>query len=793
MTGLDLEYFLRLLRSDRTLWINASIAAAFIGAIVWASRGHRRVLQRCLMVSLGAHIGMVVYGGPQAVRWLGSDPSQDGADRGVHLRNVQLVGRSLDPSFDEPSPSPNNRLAAPWEPPPELNVADALAGATPPPPAEREFQPAPRADDAKQELVTLVDVPDPVLAAVSPAADRVGNANGDAAPAGDQPVLDQEKAPVALAPPAANQENSVVLPDAGALASRPGAAPSHTPSRRGGDIDLGTGLGAAGSAAIPNRRAVQPAFPTREIADRPAVEGAMQAPVGPEGDPTPGVSSNAANRPGADLDASLDLPDIDTRNGLPLGNRGGSAARGPTIAMRSPDGGNSTRAVPILPGNALGGRGSDFASRIGSPTARALPDVPEIYRSRLAPNRSALAVSAGATPASEAAVERALVWLAKHQDSDGRWNGGTRRDNQGRAIANDLDFTAHCPADSICAGECFYWEADTAMTGLSLLAFLGAGHTHKSGPYSQNVALGINFLLNAQKPDGDLRGSSLSVGMYCHAMATLALSEALALTGDERLRQPVARALSFLVQSRSMDKQAWRYRPADPKDPVTFNGDTSILGWAVMALKSGKEVGVPIAPDVRDGILTWLRRVSDGRHRGLAMYRAPGLSDGGGEVRPSMTAEAWVCRQFLGVGDPGPTSDEAAAYILAHGPDRDPYNLYFWYYGTLALYQHGGSSWVRWNELVRDQLVRRQIRTGHADGSWDPAEALENLNSRGGRIYMTAVATLTLEVYYRYLRLYDAPATLAPGDSATDPAVSRARFEADTPERAQTPVPDQLP
>ena len=76
-----------------------------------------------------------------------------------------------------------------------------------------------------------------------------------------------------------------------------------------------------------------------------------------------------------------------------------------------------------------------------------------------------------------------------------------------------------------------------------------------------------------------------------------------------------------------------------------------------------------------------------------------------------MTAEAWVCRQFLGVGGPGAASTEAADYLLAHGPNRDPYNLYYWYYGTLAMYQHGGDAWSRWNAAVRDQIVQPPART----------------------------------------------------------------------------------
>ena len=85
----------------------------------------------------------------------------------------------------------------------------------------------------------------------------------------------------------------------------------------------------------------------------------------------------------------------------------------------------------------------------------------------------------------------------------------------------------HCPAGETCAGECAYWEADTALTGLALLTYLGAGYTHNDGRYSEVVGNGLDFLLAQQKPDGDLRGGSQVVGMYCHAMATLALCEAL--------------------------------------------------------------------------------------------------------------------------------------------------------------------------------------------------------------------------------------------------------------------------
>lgn len=415
------------------------------------------------------------------------------------------------------------------------------------------------------------------------------------------------------------------------------------------------------------------------------------------------------------------------------------------------------------------------ADRLGLPALeerartrmRSLSDVPEVYRLRLDPDRSSRATRSGANVASERAVEMGLDWLARHQDADGRWNAGSRKDTSGSPARGETDFTMHCPPGEICSGDGYYFDVDTAMTGLSLLAYLGAGHTHTNGgKYANTVERGIDFLLASQKANGDLRGPNQTVGMYCHAMATLALCEAFALTGDERLRKPVERGVDWLLRARSADGQAWRYLPG-MKD-----GDTSILGWVVMVLKSAKEVGIEVPSTVREGALQWLSRVADGNANGLAMYRPGGYSDGG-RVTPTMTAEAWVCRQFLGVEGNVDTVAESASYLLRNPPRRDAVNLYYWYYATLALYQNGGPSWERWNALVRDQIVALQTTTGHKSGSWDPAVCRDRYDSKGGRIYTTAIAILTLEVYYRYLRLYDAPKE--PGVAPADPAMRRAR------------------
>jgi hypothetical protein len=322
---------------------------------------------------------------------------------------------------------------------------------------------------------------------------------------------------------------------------------------------------------------------------------------------------------------------------------------------------------------------------------------------------------------------------------------------------DDDDFTVHCPPGQTCFGECIYWEADTALTGLALLTFLGSGYTQQEGRHAVAIEKGLQYLIRTQKTDGDLRGQSRAVGMYCHAMAALALCEAYALTGDDRLLDPATRAVEFAGSARARDRQAWRYAPG------AGIGDTSILGWVVMLIKSAREsrIAVPNSENLQLGILKWLDRVAGGERKGLARYQPSE------PTTPTMTAEAWVCRQFLGVGGPGPASEEAARHLLQNPNDRGETNLYYWYYATLAMYQHGGEHWARWNERTRDKIVGLQRTSGHQSGSWDPDDSIYGVN--GGRIYCTAMAALTLEVYYRYLRLYDRPSL----PIETDPASPR--------------------
>lgn len=352
--------------------------------------------------------------------------------------------------------------------------------------------------------------------------------------------------------------------------------------------------------------------------------------------------------------------------------------------------------------------------------------IPEIYRLRVATDRRQQALLRGATAATENAVELALAWLARNQEANGRWEPSHHQAGVERRVAG---------RDRFGAGA----QADTGMTGLALLAFLGAGHTHVDGQYRATVQRGLQYLLASQRSDGSLGGEAeLYAYMYCHAMAALALSEAYALTSEQQLRLAIERAVAFTVATQDPAGGGWRYRPRDP-------GDTSQLGWQLMALHSARLAGISV-PDVSlTRAKQYLQTVSSGQYGGLAGYRPGELSS------PAMTAEAWACRLFLGELPNAPASREAGEYLIRRPPGEGEANFYYWYYGTLAMYLSQCPHWAQWNRSLTQALLARQRKSSPHLGSWDPSTTW---GGYGGRVYTTALATLCLEVYYRYLPFY---------------------------------------
>ncbi len=330
--------------------------------------------------------------------------------------------------------------------------------------------------------------------------------------------------------------------------------------------------------------------------------------------------------------------------------------------------------------------------------------------------KKALLAQYGGNEASEKAVAMALEWLANHQLPDGSWSFDHRLANH----PNGLN-----PGSLA--------NARTASTGMALLPFLGAGMTHKQGKYKQTVHKGLYYLCSQMEPNGALNAGGGR--MYGHGLCAIALCEAYAMTQDKSLRPYAELSLQFIVMAQDRQGGGWRYTPGQP-------GDTSVVGWQLMALKSGHMGYLKVPPQVIAGVNNFLNTVqSDG---GAAYgYTGPGRG-------PATSAIGLLCRMYLGWDRENPALERGAQFLSKMGPHKT--NMYFNYYATQVLHHYEGELWYKWNEVMRDQLVNTQVKDGHEKGSWffDGGHGAE----QGGRLYSTAMAAMTLEVYYRHLPIY---------------------------------------
>lgn len=390
--------------------------------------------------------------------------------------------------------------------------------------------------------------------------------------------------------------------------------------------------------------------------------------------------------------------------------------------------------------------------------ARSLALVPEVYRLRLSPDRQAYAMQNGGDANTEEAVRKALEFLAKSQSSDGSWNA----QSYGAGRASDSP-----KLDAVYRGDTGKF-ADTAMTGLALLAFLGAGHTHiDNGPYAMTVERGLQYLCSQQFPSGDLSGRG-QIGnqptvrysrMYSHGISGIALAEAYAMTQDPGLFDPVRSAVAYSLKAMNPKTGGWRYDFA-ADDP----GDTSQFGWQAMLLSSANAGrAATLEGSHRVMLQRFLDSVSTGNAGGLAVYRNLNLQSRPPiqQATPAMTAEALALRAMLGLPMSVQASQEAKQMLMSQLPGKGEKNFYYWYYATLALYQcrNQNDAWNVWNDAMKKELVSTQVSQGEFAGSWDPRCVW---GGHGGRIYTTAMACMCLEVYYRYLPIYQQQTNILP-------------------------------
>ena len=237
--------------------------------------------------------------------------------------------------------------------------------------------------------------------------------------------------------------------------------------------------------------------------------------------------------------------------------------------------------------------------------------------------------------------------------------------------------------------------------------------------------------------------------MYHQGIATLALAEAYAMTQDAKLSAPVRRAVAF-IQAAQQRSGGWDY-----SNRPTGRSDTSVTGWQLMALKSAHAAGLEVDWRTLLGVLRHIDAMTNPSGDVHYADRARYASRRG----PGMMAVGMLCHQMLGWPRNSPILRQQAIRLLRNLPDwvtarsREPYShlhtMYYWYHGTLAMFNVGGPAWAAWNAHTRDLLVAQQHLEGRRRGSWTPPSG--GFDSVGGRVYATAICALTLEIYYRYL------------------------------------------
>jgi hypothetical protein len=309
-------------------------------------------------------------------------------------------------------------------------------------------------------------------------------------------------------------------------------------------------------------------------------------------------------------------------------------------------------------------------------------------------------------------------------------------------------------------------NSDSAATGLAVLAFQGAGYNHREFKHSRTVNLGVQWLVKNQSADGGLyvptdKKSDGACRLYSHGIAALALTEAYGMTQDIQLQPAAQKAINYIIATQDPRKGGWRYFD----DRQMKSSDTSVTGWMMMALQSGRLAGLEVDPKVFHGIDQWMGAATDPNHPSQSVYNPYALdSDGisrlqGRKPSPSMTAVGLLMRIYRGWERNEPRLLDGAAILVGqHLPsDATPLkrDTYYWYYATQVLKHVDGPLWEEWDAKLRPLLIRSQVKTGEMAGSWHPYHPIpDRWGSFGGRLYVTTMNLLSLEVRHRLLPLY---------------------------------------
>jgi hypothetical protein len=322
-------------------------------------------------------------------------------------------------------------------------------------------------------------------------------------------------------------------------------------------------------------------------------------------------------------------------------------------------------------------------------------------------------------------VAAALDWLARHQDADGVWRGGQH--------------ASRCQG-APCAGKAERFDGDTGVTALALLAFVGAGHTHKSGVHGDAVKNAAKFLRDMQPQDGFIGVKTSMDARLQHAYAAMAMTELYGMTGT-KLFKPIAQRAATCTASLQDAAGGWK-RKADDAEC-----DAVLTGVCVLSLRSARMSELDVEQAVLDRAVAWLDK------------SAPTPS-ADARTRDAQTAAALGVRVFGRWDFDALAKDERWAKDTASLFDRPPLwtdktpvpDLWTWCLAAPPLFQRGGDAWTNWWKAFSEptKAHQRVEKDVCARGSWDPVDPRMPF---GGRVATTALVCRALETPYLFGRL----------------------------------------
>lgn len=280
-----------------------------------------------------------------------------------------------------------------------------------------------------------------------------------------------------------------------------------------------------------------------------------------------------------------------------------------------------------------------------------------------------------------------------------------------------------------------------AMTALSLMSFLAAGHVQDSGKYGLIVHHAIDYLL-AHVPEDGYAGRVDGSRMYGQGIIALALTEAYGVEEDAARRKQIMmvlqRMLKVIEKAQDVNKPdnyagGWRY------EPQSGDSDLSLSGWNALTLRAMRGIGLDVPKARVDRAVGFVAKCYNADQKGFAYQpgNAPSVA---------MTGVGLLNLYLLASAE-SPQLSAAGTFLTSHPINQDtPFPYYSAYYATQAAYQAGGHTWQAVWSAAQQHLSSLQQK----DGGWPQSRTGEE----PGRIYATAMSLLTLSVPYRILPIY---------------------------------------